>query len=177
MGSGGGASSGSKRAAQTQASIVRDLFKMTEKGRGLGLQQNLDMLRTGGFGGSLPPVLQSLIGGGESGQKTATDQAIDSSNKAGIDSRMTGGLVNQLTQTGGATTAGARNQYVREAIGKAPELSVQPVQLATQGLSGLVHRGAAEDIAKGQRQAQTQATAGAAAGAIAAAVIGAILLA
>lgn len=171
MGSGGGASSGQKEAAKTQAKIVRDLFAITNKGRLAGLGQEASLIRTGGRGGTIPPVLQSLLSGADQGTQSTINDTVNASNKAGIDASYTRGLTNDLTTTGGVNRENARDTYVREAIGKAPELSVQPVQLATQGLQGLVRRGAQADIAKGQRDAQTTQAASGAAAAIASAII------
>jgi hypothetical protein len=169
MGSGGGASSGAKNAAQTQAKIVRDLFSSTQKGRQLGLEQNLNMLRTGGYGSELTPVLQNIVNGANSGTDTTIAQTQDASNKAGIDPRYTAGLANDVRTQGGIISNTARDRYALEAIGKSSDLAVAPVQLATQGLTGLVRRGAAADIAKGQADAQAGIAAGAAAGSVAAA--------
>lgn len=170
MSGGGEGSSGARRAAQSQSFIARDLFKSTEAGRIAGLDQALNLLRTGGRGGSLPPVLQSAIQGVDTGTNNTVAATQDILNKTG-GSQFSSGIVNQLVSSGGQTRESARDKIVRDSLAKTPDLAVQPVQLATKGLQGLVSRGAQEQVAKQQKDNAIITGSASAAGAIAAAVI------
>jgi hypothetical protein len=170
MSGGGEGSSGAKRAAQSQALIARDLFSSTAIGRQLGLSQNLNMLRTGGRGGVLPPVLASALRGADQGTAATLTETTDAINKTG-GGQFKQGILNTITQAGGQTREDVRGQFTRDAIAKSPDLAIQPVQLATQGLQGLVRRGAQEQVAKQQKENAIITGSASAAGAVVAAAV------
>lgn len=174
MSGGGEGSSGAKQAAQTQAFIARDLFSSTEPGRIASLDQALNLLRTGGRGGNIPPILKSILTGANQGTADTVAATIDANAKLGNDS-FTPGMVNNIKTAGGQTTEAARDAYVRASLEKTPDLAIQPVQLATQGLQGLVNRGAQQQAAKQQKENTIIAGTAAAGGAIAAAVVAAFI--
>lgn len=175
MSGGGEGSSGAKQAAQSQAFIARDLFSSTEPGRIASLDQALNILRGGGRSGTLPPVLKNILSGANQGTANTVSQTIDVNNKLGNQAFLPG-MVASIRSAGGQTAEGARDAYVRAQLERTPDLSIQPVQLATQGLQGLVNRGVQQQTAKAQRDNTIIAgTASAAGSVVAAAVVAAIM--
>lgn len=170
MSGGGEGSSGAKQAAQSQAFIARDLFSSTEPGRLASLDQALMLLSGGGrVPGKIPPILKNILSGSQQGITNTVSQTVDINNKLG-NQAFTPGLVNSIKSAGGQTTEGARDAYVRQSLEKTPDLAIQPVQLATQGLQGLVNRGVQQQVAKQQKENTIITSTASAGGAIAAAV-------
>lgn len=172
MGGGGAGSSGAKEAAQAQAQIVRDLFAQTEKSRGTGISNILNVLQTGGRGSGMPAITREATSAVDLAKDRTIANVVAAGNKTGAGGTpFLKGVTGQLSQSGGALREAARGALNVDMLSRAPEVSVSGVQLATQGLQGLVRRGAAEQTAKSQRDTQI-ATAGASVGgAVAAAVV------
>lgn len=174
MSGGGEGSSGAKQAAQSQAFIARDLFASTEPGRIASLDQALNLLRTGGRGNNIPPILKNILSGAQQGITNTVSDTVDANSKLGNPSFLPG-MVNSIRSAGGQTVEGARDAYVRGSLEKTPDLAIQPVQLATQGLQGLVSRGMQQQVAKQQKENTIIASSAGAAGAIVAAAVAAYI--
>ena len=175
MSGGGEGSSGAKQAAQSQAFIARDLFSSTEPGRIASLDQALNLLRGGGRTGTIPPILKNILSGAQQGTDNTVAATVDANAKLGNEA-FTPGMVSNIRTAGGQAAEGARDAYVRQSLEKTPDLAIQPVQLATQGLQGLVNRGAQQQVAKQQKENAIITGSASAAGTVVAAAVAAYII-